>query len=165
VNPSDPGRSPSLTSATERECWLPTLQLAMQEVFDLMLASPLEIPSQPPPEDGLDITAMVGLAGQLCGVLTVRCSSKTAGRMASRMLGIEAEKAGQEMWDAVGEICNMVAGNFKNKIAGLGDGCMLSVPTIITGEEYSLHSMVNDGIRTVLLFEGEPVVLRFEIHN
>jgi chemotaxis protein CheX len=154
-----------VATAPERESWLPILQLAMQEVFELMLASPLEVPAQPPPEEGLDITAMVGLAGQLCGVLTVRCSTRTALRMASRMLGIEAEKAGQEMWDAVGEICNMVAGNFKNKIPGLGDGCMLSVPTVITGGEYSLHSMVNDEMRTVLLFEGEPVVLTLEIHN
>lgn len=161
MNPTDSG----LTSAAARENWLPTLQLAMQEVFDLMLASPLQVPAQPPAEQGLDITSMVGLAGQLCGVLSVRCSTKTAGRMASRMLGIEAEKAGQEMWDAVGEICNMVAGNFKNKIPGLGDGCMLSVPTVITGGEYSLHSMVNDEIRTVLLFEGEPVVLTLEVHS
>lgn len=103
-----------------REFWLPTLQLAMQEVFELMLACPLQVPQEPPTEEGLDITSMVGLAGQLCGILSVRCSSKSAARMASRMLGIDADKAGPERWDAVGEICNMVAGNFKNKIAGLG---------------------------------------------
>src|SRR5579863_8870310 len=108
---------------------------------------------------------MVGLAGQVCGVLTLRCSAKSAARMASRMLGIDAEQAGSEMWDAVGEICNMVAGNFKNKITGLGDGCMLSVPTVITGSEYSFHSMVKDNLRTVLLFEGEPIVLSLEIHS
>jgi len=160
MNSSNP-----VSSAMGRECWLPTLQLAMQEVFELMLACPLEIPAEPPTEEGLDITSMVGLAGQLCGILTVRCSTKSAGRMASRMLGIDSEKAGPEMWDAVGEICNMVAGNFKNKIAGLGDGCMLSVPTVITGAGYSLHSMVNDSMHTVLLFEGEPVVLSLEVHN
>lgn len=155
---------PALTSAAH-ECWLPTLQLAMQEVFELMLASRLEIPLEPPAEKGLDITSMVGLAGRLCGILTIRCSAKSAARMASCMLGIDAEQAGPEMWDAVGEICNMIAGNFKNKIAGLGDGCMLSVPTIITGSEYNLHSMVNDEMRTVLLFQGEPVALSLEIHS
>jgi chemotaxis protein CheX len=157
--------NPALTSAPGRELWLPTLQLAMQEVFELMLASPLELTSELPPEQGLDITSMVGLAGQLCGILTVRCSAKAAARMASKMLGVETEKAGPEMWDAVGEICNMVAGNFKNKIPGLGDGCMLSVPTVITGTEYNLHSMVNDEMHAVLLFEGEPVVLSLEVHN
>ena len=96
-----------------------------------MVGCPLQVPPEPPAEQRLDITAMVGLAGQLCGVLTVRCNSKSASRMASEMLGIEADPAGPEMWDAVGEVCNVTAGNFKNKITGLGDGCMLSVPTVI----------------------------------
>lgn len=156
---------PSLQSAEGRECWLPTLQLAMLEVFELMLACPLNVPSDLPSTEGLDITSMVGLAGQLCGVLSIRCSAKSAARMASRMLGVEAEKAGPEMWDAVGEICNMVAGNFKNKISGMGDGCMLSVPTVITGADYDVHSMVNENLRAVFLFEGEPVVLSLEVHN
>jgi CheY-specific phosphatase CheX len=34
------------------------------------------------------------------------------------MLGIDIERAGPEMWDAVGEICNMVAGNSKTKSLG-----------------------------------------------
>jgi len=154
-----------LTSAAGRECWLPTLQLSMSEVFELMLACPLETPAEPSVEEGLDITSMVGLAGQLCGILSIRCSAKSAARMASRMLGIDTEKAGQEMWDAVGEICNMVAGNFKNKISGLGDGCMLSVPTVITGADYAVHSMVDDNVHVTFLFEGEPVVLTLQIHG
>jgi len=157
--------NPSLASGAGRECWLPTLQLAMQEVFELMLACPLQIPSAPPVEEGLDITAMVGLAGQLCGILTVRCSARSAARMASRMLGIDPDNGGPEVWDAMGEICNMVAGNFKNKISGLGDGCMLSVPTVITGGDYNLRSPVNEEFRTVLLFEGEIVVLSLEVHS
>src|SRR5882724_3248169 len=152
----------SMAAATGRGCWVSILQLAVEEVFDLMLACPLEVPTSPPPEQGLDITAMVGLAGQLCGVLTVRCTAKSATHMASRMLGTDPEKAGPEVWDAMGEICNMVAGNFKNKITGLGDGCMLSVPTVITGENYSMRSPVNEEYRTVLLFEGSPVVLCLE---
>ena len=155
----------STSSTVGHECWLPTLQLAMQEVFELMLGCTLEPVTQSGPEQVLDITSMVGLAGQLCGILTVRCSAKSAARMASRMLGIDPEKAGPEMWDAVGEICNMVAGNFKNKISGLGDGCMLSVPTVITGADYNVHSMVNDNLQATLLFEDEPVVVSLEIHN
>jgi chemotaxis protein CheX len=140
------------------------MSLAIREVFQLMLSCQLEMPTTPPPEEGLDITSMVGLAGQLCGVLSLRCSIKSAARMASRMLGAEIDTAGQEMWDAVGEICNMVAGNFKNKISGLGEGCMLSVPTVITGGDYDVHSMVNDNLHTTFLFEGEPVILTLEIH-
>ncbi len=161
MNPANP----AVPVVQGREFWLPTLQLAMQEVFDLMLACPLEVPREPPPEEILDVTSMVGLAGRLCGILTVRCSRKSAARMAAHMLGVDAEKAGPEIFDAMGEICNMVAGNFKNKIAGLGDGCMLSVPTVITGTEYCLHSRIDDEMHTVLLFEGKPVVLSLEIHG
>jgi chemotaxis protein CheX len=156
---------PTLASPEAHECWLSTLELAMREVFELMLGCPLAIPPEPPATEGLDITSMVGLAGQLCGILSVRCSAKSAARMASRMLGVDAEKAGPEMWDAVGEVCNMVAGNFKNKISGMGDGCMLSVPTVITGGDYSVHSMVNENIHATFLFEGEPVALSLEIHS
>lgn len=158
-----PMTSPASTSG--RECWLPTLQLAMQEVFQLMLGYSLDVAPTPPVEEGLDITAMVGLAGQLCGILSVRCSAKSAAHMASRMLGVDPEKAGPEMWDALGEICNMVAGNFKNKISGLGDGCMLSVPTVITGADYNVRSMVNETLQTAFLFEGQPVVLCLEAHS
>jgi chemotaxis protein CheX len=158
------GANPALTSGSH-EGWLPVLQLATREVFELMLASPLHLPSEPPSEQGLDITSMVGLAGRLCGVLTLRCSAATAARMAARMLGIGVEQAGPEIWDAVGEVCNMVAGNFKNKISGLGDGCLLSVPTVIADADYPRHAIVNHEIRTVLIFEGEPIVLCLEIHS
>jgi chemotaxis protein CheX len=160
MSPSNPA-----LNSTSRECWLPSLQLALQEVFDLMLACRLEVGPELHSEEGLEITAIVGLAGQLRGIMIMRCSAKSAARMASRMLGIEAEQAVSAMWDAVGEICNMVAGNFKNKIAGLGDGCMLSVPTVVTGTEYDLHSMVDDEMHIIFLFEGEPILLSLEIHN
>ncbi len=153
---------PTLASVQGREYWVPLLQVAAQEVFELMLGCPLQVPPEPPAEQRLDM----GLAGQLCGILTLRCNAKSAVRMASEMLGIEADQAGPELWDAVGEVCNMTAGNFKNKITGLGDACVLSVPTVITGGDYSLHSFANAGaLRAVLLFEGEPVVIALEIHS
>jgi chemotaxis protein CheX len=155
----------ALSPTSKRDGWPSTLQLATQEVFSLMLGCQLTVPTVPPAEQGLDLTGMVGLAGLLCGMMTMRCSVKSGSRMASRMLGIDSEQAGPEMWDAVGEVCNMIAGNFKNKISGLGDGCMLSVPTVITGGDYCLHPMVNEEIAVVLLFEGEPLMLALEVHN
>jgi CheY-specific phosphatase CheX len=81
------------------------------------------------------------------------------------MLGIEEDKVGAEMLDALGEVCNMVAGNFKNKIAGLAEGCMLSPPTVITGNNYSLHSLADPPLESRLLFESMPVVISLQIHS
>ena len=114
----------------------------------------------------LNITAMVGLAGQLCGVTRICCSRKSATIMASKMLGVEEDKNGSELADAMGEICNMVAGNFKNKIAGLSDGCMLAVPTVITGSDYDLHSPADsETLELKLLFENMPIVISLAIHG
>ena len=149
-----------------RENWTQLLESAAREVFELMLGCQLTVPVSTAETAPLDITAMVGLAGQLCGVLSVRCEGKAASLMTSKMLGVEPEQLGPEALDALGELCNMVAGNFKNKIAGLAEGCMLSPPTIITGREYSLRSLADsNALEVSLLFEGMPVVISLRIHS
>jgi chemotaxis protein CheX len=147
------------------EDWVPLLEVAAREVFELMLGCKLSLPAGDEKE-ALNVTSMVGLAGQLCGVLSVRCDDKAAALMASKMLGVDLDKAGPEVSDALGEICNMVAGNFKNKVSGLGEGCMLSPPTVITGSDYDLHSMADSpALELRMLFEGMPMVVSLEIHS
>ena len=155
----------SPVAADSHQNWAPMLKVAAQEVFELMLGCKLTA-LETSPEELLDITSMVGLAGQLCGVMSIRCSTKSSTMMASKMLGVEPDKVGPEMCDAFGEICNMVAGNFKNKIAGLSDGCLLSVPTVITGNDYCLHSMTDSpAVEVRLLFENMPIVISLQIHS
>lgn len=42
---------------------------------------------------------------------------------------------------------------------------MLSVPTVISGGDYNLRSLVNEQIRVMVLFEGEPLAVTLEVHN
>jgi chemotaxis protein CheX len=70
------------------------------------------------------------------------------------------------LWDAIGEICNMIAGNFKNKLTGLSDRCLLSVPTVITGGDYSFHSLADSGaLEVTMLFENQPIQVSLEVHS
>lgn len=154
-----------LAANGSHENWVPLLEVAVREVFELMLNCQLTA-STGAEETSRDVTAMVGLAGQLCGVLSVSCNSRAAALMTSKMLGVPSDKAAPEVEDALGEICNMAAGNFKNKIAGLGDGCMLSPPTVITGSNYDLHSLADSpGLQVRMLFEGMPVEVTLQIHS
>jgi chemotaxis protein CheX len=147
------------------EDWGPLLELACREVFEIMLGCKLE-PLQPREPAPSEFTAMVGLAGQLCGVLTLRCSAQSATLMASKMLGVDPKQADEHMWDALGEVCNMIAGNFKNKLTGMADRCMLSVPTVITGADYSFHSLADAGpLEVNFTFEGSPIVVALEVHS
>jgi chemotaxis protein CheX len=152
-------------STHSHENWNIVLEVAAREVFELMLGCKLTKPATPPREVH-DMTAMVGLAGQLCGVMILRCSVESSTLMASRMLGVPPGEIGREGCDAFGEICNMIAGNFKNKISGLGNGCMLSVPTVISGSHYSLHPLSgSEPIEVTLLFEAEPISISLQLHN
>ena len=154
-----------LAGSGSRETWTPLLETATREVFELMLGCQLAVNStaeEPKPE----VTAMVGLAGMLCGVLSVCCDDKAAALMTSKMLGAELGKVGAEVSDALGEVCNMVAGNFKNKIAGLAEGCLLSPPTVVTGSDYNLYSLAESpGLQISLLFEHMPIVITLQIHS
>src|SRR5579863_984592 len=93
--------------------WILLLEMATREVFDKMLSCKLNLPETSPHEP-LDITAMVGMAGLLRGVLIVRCSRESGKLMASKMLGVGPDAVGPDLADALGEIANMIAGNFKN---------------------------------------------------
>ena len=109
---------------------------------------------------------MVGFTGELCGLLKLGTSSQSASVMACKMLGLQLAPQDVEVWDAIGEIANMIAGNFKNKLGGLGDGCMLSPPTVITGSDYSCGAVVDSDLLEVnLLFEGAPITVAVEIRS
>jgi chemotaxis protein CheX len=155
----------ALAAEDTNQKWIPFLEVSAREVFELMLSCHLT-PASSIDESGMNVTAMVGLAGQLCGVITVRCHETTAVLMASKMVGLPIEKVGQDFPDALGEVCNMVAGNFKNKIGGLSDKCMLSPPSVITGSNYSLHSMANSPAMEIrMLFESLPVIICLQVYR
>lgn len=66
----------------------------------------------------------------------------------------------------MGELCNVIAGNFKNKLTRISERCMLSVPTVITGANYSYHSLADSGCIEVLFnFEGSVVSVSLEVHS
>jgi chemotaxis protein CheX len=143
------------------------LHSAVQEVFSKMVGIELTVPEGKPAPAVMDVTGIVGLAGKLCGVLTVRCTAQTGAIIASQMLGIPVAEAGEQAGDAIGEISNMVAGNFKAKLLlALEDQCLLSVPTVITGRDYQMHSLAA-GNRVELPFshDGDVFWINLEIRN
>jgi len=129
-----------------------------------MVGTTLEVRQEDLAED-LDITAMIGLAGSLCGVISVRCGSDTARLIAAKMLGIPVSEANLSMRDAIAEIVNMIAGNFKSKLSG-SNHCMLSIPTVITGADYQLCSIdVGQIVQLFVAFDKYPINVAMELHN
>src|SRR5260370_30887015 len=98
------------------EDWIPLIAFAAKEVFELMLGCQLNVPAAAE-ETTLGITSIVALTGQLCGVVSIRCSEKAATLMASKMLGVTLDKASTEVAGPLAGMCNMCARNVTNKTA------------------------------------------------
>jgi len=160
------GRASGEAPSISRDGWREVLEKATCEVFEIMLGTSLGNATEESPQVVADFTAMVGLAGSLCGVVGLRTSSQSARRMAAKMLGCDEVGVNENVQDALGEICNMIAGGFKAKIAGLADGCALSVPTVISGKDYALYSLANgERFEVIFSFEGNPLSVTLDLHS
>ena len=119
------------------------LDASMREVFQTMLGGQCR---REPIDDGNhegigdeSVTAVVGFGGILIGACVFRCSAAAACRIAARLAGMELDDLDGTVKDAIGEICNMLAGSWKTKVPDLAAHCGLSVPAVITGRDYNLH--------------------------
>jgi chemotaxis protein CheX len=137
---------------------------AAREVFEMMAGIEVRHVVEPPGRPGGSVSALIGIAGVMSAVLRVRCSPESAGHVAGKMLGGEGTPERAACEDAIGEIANMVAGNFKAKVATLGDGCVLSVPTIVSGEDYEVRQVGKaERIEICLDTDGRAIWLILEI--
>lgn len=128
---------------TETRNWEDLLFQGTQEVFEMMVAVPLRRCHEGNADGDGKLTAVIGLAGPITGVFAIRCDEKAAMGIACGMLGVSQDEARSEMGDALGEVCNMVVGNFKRKLGRIGELSVLSVPTVIQGHDYRVRPLIN----------------------
>ena len=116
------------------------LDRATNEVFSTMLGVGCEPVSAEAGTGGESLSAVIGLAGALSGSLVLYTTSEAAMCMAEKMMGIAPAEVDEMVRDAIGEVCNMIAGAWKGFDPLLASGCLLSTPTIVSGSSYELFS-------------------------
>jgi len=139
---------------------LTTLVSATEEVFDTMLALPLQAraPVNGPLEVPANVVATVAFAGHRRGLVVVYSSLAAARQITSSMLGIPVHEVNGEVPDAMGEIANMVAGTFRNRLAAVEPSSDISVPTVTIGTDFStLYSSAVFRSRCPFDMQGEPL--------
>jgi chemotaxis protein CheX len=120
---------------------------ATKEVFDTMVMMALEDSyplKEPVTSFHCSVTGMVGLAGTYTGILSIHCPKELALKITSNMLGMEVDEVGEDVEDALGEIANMLGGHVKQVLSKGGLDLHLSIPTVISGEDYTVSSMVDN---------------------
>lgn len=115
------------------------LDASVEEFCSMMLAVECQRQTEPVQTEGETVTAVVGFGGLLSGACIIRASYPAAMKLAGLMIGMDFEQVDDDVKDAIGEICNILAGAWKGKVPGLGGNCALSVPTVVTGRDYHLR--------------------------
>ena len=134
-----------------------------REVFEAMLFQKVvSRPSRPAVsrEPRADVVATIHLTGPCRAVIGLYSSEPVAKSMAGSMLGLDATEIGDEFADAVGELANMIAGSFRNRMAAVGGTWAISVPTVTIGTGIITHYPTDVG-RVICPFDtsgGELLV-------
>jgi chemotaxis protein CheX len=88
------------------------------------------------------VAGTVGFIGWLSGVVYVFTTVSFARRITATFLGLhEAEIEGDEMInDAMGEMANMLVGQMKSRLSDRGMPCMLTIPSVVRGSNFSVEA-------------------------
>lgn len=106
------------------------------------------------------ITGVIGLAGTHKGVLAIHFPHTVAMAITGSFLGMDVDEINEDVEDAVGELANMLGGNVKAILSDNGRDIDLSLPSVISGENYDFQP-TRDVDRVVIPFKcdaGEFVV-------
>ena len=149
-----------LTSLTEEQTAGFVID-ATREVFStmVMMEATADFPlKEPVRRFKCCITGMVGFAGTYSGVISIHCPVELALKVTSNMLGIECGEVNEDLNDAIGEIANMLGGNVKQVLSKGGLDVKLSIPTVISGEDYTVNSL-SDNNCVVVPFTVEGLTM------
>ena len=102
---------------------------AVAEVFELMLSRPCT-PAPPCAAALSGVTALVHFSGSFDGNCAIHLDLRSAGELAEQLTGEAAAPDSALPADAVGELCNMIAGSWKSRLQPNFASCQLSSPTI-----------------------------------
>ncbi|NVN89793.1 MAG: chemotaxis protein CheX, partial [Desulfuromonadales bacterium] len=72
---------------------------------------------------------------------SIHCPVSLALKITSSMLGMECDEVNEDLNDAIGEIANMLGGSVKQVLSKGGLDVKLSIPTVISGEDYTVNSL------------------------
>ena len=118
-----------------KEEWINSFLAPAKLVWEKELGQPLELAGAQMVSNQYttdDVTAIIGVSGQLQGNVLYGFSEETAKSIITVMLGEDSGQIRNEMGlSAIGEIANVITGNAATKLAELGYHCNISPPVVI----------------------------------
>ena len=138
-----------------------SISKSLNEVFEQMLGLRVEPTTVVTKSDLLSIKmiASVSFAGTLVGSLRFQVGDKMARIITAAMLGMDVAKVenGEDIYDVVREIINIISGNLNYAFSKAGFQCDLTVPSLTVGDHF--------GIKTLNVTRHERFAFRHDTHT
>jgi chemotaxis protein CheX len=113
---------------------------ATAEVFEMMVfqtLTPLPAITADHERPAANVVASVAFAGHRRGYVAFHSTLDTARGITGAMLGMDVDAITNEMPDAIGEVTNMIAGTFRNKLAAVEPISAIAIPTVTIGSNFA----------------------------
>ena len=133
---------------------------AIHNTFQTMLSMELKalLPKELTPFQQEHVLGEVTFAGKTTGLVHLRLPSAAIPLFGERLLGLTAEDIADPAIanDVIGEMCNMIVGNFKSNLCDAGLECKLSAPKITRTADFKLQ-IVNGGTSERYAFRAKEL--------
>lgn len=84
-----------------------------------------------------DISAIVGLSGDVSGFIAISLSARTAAQMVGQFVGVTISPGDPDFADGVGEIANIIAGGAKSQFAA-DRSISITCPSVVIGPNHKV---------------------------
>lgn len=84
-----------------------------------------------------DVSAIIGMSGDLEGSVVLSFPSDTARRVVAVFTGCDSQPSNEDLSDAIGEVVNMIAGGAKAQFQG--KSVSISCPSVVVGSSHKVY--------------------------
>ena len=96
-----------------------------------------------------DISGIVGITGEAEGSLCITFSKGCILYTISRMLGEDQKEINEDVKDAVGELTNMISGDSRRRLQGIGHTFQGSIPSVVSGPGHEVKHITKGPILSI----------------
>ncbi|HEU5123626.1 MAG TPA: chemotaxis protein CheX [Verrucomicrobiae bacterium] len=138
------------------------LAQALVKAFQTMLSLKLDtINVHDAPElSGEHILGTIGFSGKALGRVYLRMSLDSGKKIAGTILGLDASELNDflEVKDVIGEVLNIMTGNFKSNLCDAGLDCRLETPDVKLTDDRQTPTIRGGGLERMAFRSGDIVL-------
>ncbi len=88
-----------------------------------------------------DVSGIIRFTGESNGTVSVTFNKLCILKIVSNMFGEEMKEINNEIEDAVGELTNMISGQARKELEGIGKVFHGAIPLVVTGKKHKIMPM------------------------